>query len=99
MEEETTYNHMTEEESNEETLQNGIEEVITVDQEFAEKQKVFQETINTLQQNLELQSTTTDNIGDPLEEYFKIIKALSSWMTNTVTSTLSSSPFLPLTTS
>ncbi|CAI2161779.1 7392_t:CDS:2 [Funneliformis geosporum] len=97
MEEETTYNHMTEEESDEEILQNGIEEVITVDQEFAEKQKVFQETINTLQQKLELQSTTTDNIGDPLEEYFKIIKALSSWMTNTVTSTLSSSPFLPLT--
>ncbi len=98
MEEETTYNHMIPEESNEEILQNGREEVISVDQEFAEKQKLFQETINTLQQDLERQSTTADNIGDPLEEYFKTIKVLSSWMTNTFASTLSSPLFLPLTT-
>jgi len=98
MEEEITYNStITEEETNEEIQQNGVlEEVITVDQEFAEKQKVFQETINILQQNLE--QPTTDNIGDPLEEYFKSIKNLSSWMTNIVNSTLSSSAFLPLTT-
>src|SRR6266496_4317409 len=99
MEEEITYNPTTtEEETNEETLQNDVlKEVITVDQEFTEKQKVFQETINILQKNLEQNTITTDNIGDPLEEYFKTIKVLSSWMTDIVNSTLSSSMFLPLT--
>src|SRR2546429_8423636 len=97
MEQEITYNPtITEEETNGEILQNGVlEEVITVDQEFTEKQKVFQETINTLQNSLE-QPTTT--IGDPLEEYFKTIKVLSSWMEDIVNSTLSSSTFLPLNT-
>ncbi|RIA94458.1 hypothetical protein C1645_873410 [Glomus cerebriforme] len=97
MEEEISYNPtITEKETNEEILQNGVlEEVVTVDQEFTEKQKVFQETINILQKNLE---QPADKLGDPLEEYLKTIKVLSSWMADIVNSTLSSSTFLPLTT-
>jgi hypothetical protein len=93
--EEETYNPTITEETNEEILQNGVlEEVITVDQEFTEKKEVFRETKNFLQKSLDI---STDDIGDPLEEYFKNIKNLSSWMNDIVNSTLSSSTFLPLT--
>ncbi|PKC66835.1 hypothetical protein RhiirA1_418865, partial [Rhizophagus irregularis] len=95
--EEETYNPTITVETNEEILQNGVlEEVITVDQEFTEKKEVFHETKNALQKNLEQNTITTDNIGDPLEEYFKNIKNLSSWMNDIVNSTLSSPAFLPL---
>ncbi|CAB5196634.1 unnamed protein product [Rhizophagus irregularis] len=97
--EEETYNPTITVETNEEILQNGVlEEVITVDQEFTEKKEVFHETKNALQKNLEQNTITTDNIGDPLEEYFKNIKNLSSWMNDIVNSTLSSPAFLPLNT-
>ncbi|GBB87895.1 hypothetical protein RclHR1_01440010 [Rhizophagus clarus] len=96
---EETYNSTIIEGTNEEIQQNGVlEEVITVDQEFTEKKEVFQDTKNVLQKNLEQNTITTENIGDPLEEYFKNIKNLSSWMNDIINSILSSPTFLPLTT-
>ncbi|CAG8463677.1 9995_t:CDS:2 [Diversispora eburnea] len=61
---------------------NSIEEievlnVITVDQEYAEKSQVFQENLNILQ-NLNILPSS----GDPLEEYFRATQTLVSWMTS-----------------
>ncbi|CAG8461490.1 17795_t:CDS:2 [Acaulospora morrowiae] len=78
MEEESYIPEMLHEDDDDHTTeQNGVlEDVITVDQEYANSFQEFQENLNTLR-NLNL----LPRPGDPLEEYFKISQALSSWMT------------------